>query len=156
MKMELVDKKEPVLRAQTAKISAFDKKLSVLVGDLFTTLEGMEGVGLAAPQVGKSVSLAVIEYTRGKEDDPQEVKDIPKTVLVNPKITWRSKEIEVQKEACFSLPGVEIDVARPKKIHLVFQDESGKREKIKAKGFFARAIQHEVDHLNGILIIDYK
>ena len=144
-----------MLRERTKKIEKFDNELQVLVDDLFKYLEGLEGVGLAAVQLGYPISLTVLEYCRTKKDE-KEIPDIPKTVLINPKILWRSKDMDVKIEACFSLPKIEIEVPRYKKIHLEYQDETGKRHKIKAKGFLARVIQHEVDHLNGKLICDYK
>jgi peptide deformylase len=154
--MELIDPSNPILRQKASQIQAFDQKLAIFVNELFGKLETMEGVGLAAPQIGTSLAVAVIEYTRKKEDDPKEVKDIPKMALINPKVIWCSKDKELQTEACFSLPKEEVDVLRHKKIHIEYQDVSGKRKKLKAKGFLARALQHEIDHLNGILIIDYK
>lgn len=154
--MELIDQNNPILRQKAEQIQAFDQKLALFVNELFAKLETMEGVGLAAPQIGVPSAIAVIEYTRKKDDDPKEVKDIPKTALVNPRIVWCSKDKELQTEACFSLPKEEVDVLRHKKIHIEYQDPSGKRKKLKAKGFLARALQHEIDHLNGILIIDYK
>lgn len=152
--LELIDKDNQILRQEAQKINTPNKKVLNLIDQLFIKLATLEGVGLAAPQVGESIALAVISYKRKKDD--KDIPDIPKTVLINPVICWRSKDTEVQSEACFSLPKVEVTVPRHKKIHLEFIDESGKRRKMKAKGFLARAIQHEVDHLNGILITDYK
>lgn len=150
--VELVPKENPVLRQKTEQVKDFDS-VGFLVDELFNKLENLEGVGLAAPQIGKSISAAVLKYTR-KKDDKANISDIPETVLFNPKIIWRSKEKELQTEACFSLPKQEFEVERYKKIHIEYNTKSGKREKLKAKGLFARAIQHEIDHLNGILICD--
>ena len=153
--MNLVDSNNPILRQQAKKVEKFDKELLVLVDEMFNFLGGLEGVGLACVQVGIPKSLAVLEYNRIDKDE-KDVQSIPKTVLINPKIVWKSKDQDIKIEACFSLPKVEVQVPRYKKIHLEYQDETGKRHKIKAKGFYARAIQHEIDHLNGVLICDYK
>ncbi len=150
--VELVPKENPVLRQKTEQVKSFDS-VDVLIMELFNKLENLEGVGLAAPQIGKSLSVAVLKYTR-KKDDKADASDIPQTVLINPKIIWRSREKELQTEACFSLPGEEFEVARYKKIHVEYQNKFGKREKLKARGLFSRAIQHEIDHLDGILICD--
>ncbi|MFH1855387.1 MAG: peptide deformylase [bacterium] len=150
--VELVPKDNPVLRKKTEQVKDFDS-VDFLVDELFNKLETLEGVGLAAPQIGKSLSVAVLKYTR-KKDDKADISDIPETILINPKIIWRSKERELQTEACFSLPKQEFEVLRHKKIHIEYNARSGKREKLKAKGLFARTIQHEIDHLDGILICD--
>lgn len=154
--MELVKADEKILKEKSKEISKFDQEITNLIEQLFTKLETLEGVGLAAPQVGIPLKITVIEYTRKKDDDDKEIKDIPKTALINPRIVWCSKDRDTKTEACFSLPKVEIEVSRYKKIHVEFQDEKGKKKKIKARGFLARAMQHEIDHLNGILITHYK
>ncbi len=153
--MELVEFENPILRKEANKIEKFDNELILLAEEMFKMLEGLEGVGLAAPQIGKPIKLAVIEYAR-KEKDDKDIPDIPKTVIINPRICWKSKDTELQTEACFSIPKKEFSVPRHKKIHLEYFDTSGKRQKIKAKGFLSRVIQHEIDHLEGRLICDYK
>lgn len=153
--MELVDFNNPILRKVSKKVESFDNDLSILVQEMFKKLATLEGVGLAAVQVGEPIQLAVLEYNRTDKDE-KDVPSVPKTVLINPKIVWKSKDTDLQVEACFSIPGKEYPVTRYKKIHLEFFDETGKRHKMKAKGFLARAIQHEVDHLQGKLICDYK
>ena len=152
--MELVTKDAKVLRQKSKTVSKVDKKIVDLVESLFEKLETLEGVGLAAPQIGTPYQVAVIEYTH--KNDEEEPQDIPKTALINPRIVWCTKDKETKTEACFSLPKTEVAVPRFKKIHVEYVDESGKKKKIKAKGLLARAIQHEIDHLNGILITDYK
>jgi len=155
--MELVDQSNPVLRQKAQAVTEFSESLNKLVNELFLKLSTLEGVGLAAPQIGSSVAVAVIEYQRKDSDqDDKIIRDIPRTILINPRITWASKDTDVQKEACFSLPKQEVEVSRFKKIHVEYQDLTGKKAKLKAKGFFARVIQHEIDHLNGILICDFK
>jgi peptide deformylase len=152
--MDLIESSNPILHEKTKPVEKFDKELLILVENLFQYLEGLEGVGLAAVQVGVPTCVAVLEYTR-QEKDEKEMQSIPKTVLINPKITWKGKDQDIKIEACFSLPKFECKVPRYKKIHLEYFDEVGKRHKLKAKGFLARVIQHEIDHLDGKLINEY-
>ncbi|MBU0670551.1 peptide deformylase, partial [Patescibacteria group bacterium] len=105
-----------------------------------------DGIGLAAPQIGQSIQLCVI----GKSAVPNG-KDL---ILINPKITYYSKKTTLAEEGCLSLPGVEADVERPAKIRLKGVDKNGEKITLKAKGLFARVLQHEIDHLEGILFID--
>ena len=113
-----------------------------LILDMEKTMQEKDGVGLAAPQVGKNIQLAVIKTDQGT------------LVLINPKILRRSLKKEEMEEGCLSLPEIFGLVKRPIKIKLTALDASGKKMKFVATGYFARVIQHEVDHLNGILIID--
>lgn len=153
--MELVEFNNPILRQKAKDVDKFSPELNILIDEMFQKLEGLEGVGLAAPQIGVSIQLTVIEYNRSDKDSA-DIPSIPKTVLINPKIVWKSKDTDIQTEACFSIPGKEYPVPRFKKIHLEYFDQTGKRHKIKAKGFLSRVIQHEIDHLAGKLICDYS
>ena len=103
------------------------------------------GVGLAAPQVGISQQIIVINTD----------KNINALALINPQILARSTSTEEDTEGCLSLPGVSLKINRARKISVAFQDEFGHPREIKAKGLTARVLQHEIDHLNGILITDY-
>lgn len=115
--------------------------LQKLTTEMFLTLEENNGVGLAAPQIGKSYQIAVILAAN---------QDL---IIINPEITFLG-EFREMEEGCLSLPGEVYLVKRAKKIHLKYFDLDGKKQKIKAKGLLAEVIQHEVDHLNGILICD--
>lgn len=134
---------DKILRRQSAKIKKIDKKIKRLILDMGKTMLVNEGVGLAAPQVGESIRLIVVN-----------TKDGP-LALINPKITRRSWSKELGEEGCLSLPDFRANIKRSKKINVIYLDKDATKIKIKAEGLLARVIQHEVDHLNGILIIDY-
>jgi len=155
--MEIVKLPQQVLKQKTQNITEFNEELRALSAKMFVDMEKSEGLGLAAPQIGISKNIAVIGYTptEAKKKKYPDLVEIPKTVLVNPKITWKSKEYSLEKEGCLSIPEIEYDVPRAKKIHVEYFDENGNRKKLKAKGFLARVIQHEIDHLNGTTISDY-
>lgn len=129
-----------------------------MIGRMWRTLDEASGVGLAAPQVGKSISLAVIGFEPSKKmlEKHPDIKSVPKKVLINPKIMWNSPDKSVEKEGCLSCGKLEIEVPRYKKIHVEHLDKKGHKRKIKARGYMARIIQHETDHLDGRLITDYK
>lgn len=139
----LTGKDHPLLRAKTKKIPKVTKEILKLIKDMQETMAKAEGVGLAAPQVGQSLRLCLAMV---------EGKLIP---LINPKITWKSKEMYVDQEGCLSLPGIWLDITRSKEIVLTYTDHKGKPQEKKLMDFSARVVQHEVDHLDGILIVDY-
>jgi len=155
--MKIIKAPNPILKKKTKDVKKIDAEVSALIDNMFTALEKL-GVGLAAPQVGKSLNLAVIGFKPTDEQlkENPDLTEIPKLVLINPKICWKSKDIGLEKERCISVENLEISVPRNKKIHLEYQDEEFKKSKIKARGYLARIIQHEIDHLNGKLISDYK
>lgn len=133
---------EPILRQKTKKVSTFDASLHRLLDDMLETMRDAPGIGLAANQVGVPLRVAVIEL----EDRVTE--------LVNPQIVKSSGEI-VDWEGCLSIPGFVAEVARAAKVTVKAQDRHGKEFRIKGEELLARALQHEIDHLNGILYIDH-
>jgi len=142
----------PILRKVAEPIDANYKNLDKLVSDMFETMYKAEGVGLAAPQVNKSIRLIVIDATPFSEDDPK-LQDFKK-VIINPKILEFIGEEEIFNEGCLSLPGVREDVARPPKIHIVYYDENFKEYDEVWDGIKARIVQHEYDHLEGKVFVD--
>jgi peptide deformylase len=139
---------QSVLRQKAAKVTNFDDALHALIADMFETMHGAIGIGLAAPQVGVSKAVAVLEYI----DDEDVI--IPRTVLVNPRVTWSSAQTSTDEEACLSIPGVAGNVKRPREIRVKAENEYGETITIEADGLYARALQHEIDHLNGVLFTD--
>jgi peptide deformylase len=141
---------EPVLRRKAHKITTFDKDLQTLVDDMIETMREAPGVGLAAPQIGISSRLIVIEY--GDDED----EDAPKKlyVVVNPEIIQASEEKEVGVEGCLSVPSLVGEVERHMQITVKGMNRRGQPVRIKAEGWLARIFQHEIDHLDGILYTD--
>ncbi|MEJ7841449.1 MAG: peptide deformylase [Rubrobacter sp.] len=133
---------DPVLKTRAAPVREFDETLQRLTEDMLTTMREREGVGLAANQVGRlrRVLVAAIE-----EDE---------YAVVNPKIEDSSEESELFAEGCLSIPGIHVEVERPTAVTVSGQDLSGKPIRLKADGLLARVLQHEIDHLNGVLILD--
>lgn len=141
-----------ILTRATTPVEQFDAELTQTIDRMVASMREASGVGLAAPQVGLGKRLAVIEYRPGAEE--KDVAAIPLTVLVNPRITDRSAEIAEATEGCLSLPGLELAIERATSVTVEYQDTSGAPKTLVAKQFFARIMQHELDHLDGVLILD--
>ena len=135
---------DPVLKSRATPVDRFDDALSAQVARMGGLMNDALGVGLAAPQIGLSQRLLV--YRVGQ--------DAPLIALVNPEIEWTSDEEEPAEEGCLSIPGVAVDVERPVHVRVRAQDETGARRLVEASGLEARVIQHEIDHLDGVLILD--
>lgn len=135
---------DPVLKSRATPVDQFDEALRAQVARMGGLMNDALGVGLAAPQIGLSQRLLV--YRVGQ--------DAPLIALVNPEIEWTSEEEEEFEEGCLSIPGVAVDVERPVHVRVRAQDEAGAERVVEASGLEARVIQHEVDHLNGVLILD--
>jgi len=148
---EIVTVPDAVLRRKARPVTDFGPDLQRLVDDMIETMRAAPGVGLAAPQVGVSQRVIVVEYP---EDDEQE--DSPKKlyVVINPEIKEMSSETEVGVEGCLSIPGVQGEVERSLAITVRGYTRRGQPIKIKVKGWTARIFQHEIDHLEGILFTD--
>jgi peptide deformylase len=135
---------DPVLRSRALPVERFDGALLEEVRRMGQLMHDALGIGLAAPQVGVMHRLFVYRV------DPE----APVTALVNPKLEWVSKETEAMDEGCLSLPGVLVEVDRPVQVRVRAQDERGEPVTVEASGLEARVIQHEIDHLDGVLILD--
>ncbi len=142
----------PVLRKKAQPIDPNFEGLQELIKDMYDTMYNAEGVGLAAPQVNKSVRLIVFDSTPFQEDEPTLINF--KKVLINPEILeFIGEEIDFN-EGCLSLPGIREDVVRPEKIRIKYQDENFNSYEEIWEGIVARVVQHEYDHLEGKLFID--
>lgn len=134
---------EKFLRQPTKEVAdVSDPKIQNLLEEMYKIMKQFYGVGLAANQIGENYQIIVIEYENKKY------------FLINPKITKASKKITVEEEGCLSLPKIIALVPRSQKVNVEALNETGKKIKIKAKNMLARILQHEIDHLNGILMID--
>ncbi len=135
-----------VLRARGEAIPSVGKELSPLFADMVETMYAEGGVGLAAPQIGVSRQIAVI--------NPEPGNDATLLKMVNPRIVASSDELETIEEGCLSVPGIRGEVARHAWVEVVYRDEKGVERSLRAEGLLARIVQHELDHLNGVLFID--
>ena len=147
--LKIITFPDPGLVNRTKQISSVDVNVKKLIVQMRETLKSANGIGLAANQVGQSIQLAIIENNR------TESEIIPFTVIINPKILSASRDITIESEGCLSLPEISVRVPRSNLIKISALDEYGNMRIIKARGLFSRVIQHEIDHLNGILITDY-
>ena len=137
---------DPVLRQKAKRVKNIDGSLQKLIDDMIETMRATSGVGLAAPQVGVSLRLAVIEIP-----PPESIGPI---VLINPEIVSRFGDRDVE-EGCLSLPGFRGNIKRSVTVVVKAKDRHGKEIKVKADGLLAEALEHELDHLNGMLYIDH-
>ena len=145
---------DPVLKRKARPVHKFDKNLQTLLDDMVETMRDAPGVGLAAPQIGLSERIIVIEYYERDEDE--EVEAAPKKVwaLINPEIVKTSDERLMGVEGCLSIPGLVGEVERHAEVHVKGLNRHGRPMKVKAKGWLARIFQHEIDHLNGVLFTE--
>jgi len=151
---KIVTLPDPVLRRKAHAVTKFDKNLSTLIDDMVETMREAPGVGLAAPQIGLSERLLVIEYHEREEDEENE--EAPKKVwaVINPEIVKASEETIMGVEGCLSIPGLLGEVERHAEVQVKGLNRHGKPMKVKAKGWLARIFQHEIDHLNGVMFTD--
>jgi peptide deformylase len=163
---QIITLPDPVLRRKAKAVTNFGKELQTLIDDMIETMREAPGVGLAAPQVGISERLAVIEYA--EEDEDEEVETVhedaeatpkppkPKQlfVLINPEIVKASEEKVMGIEGCLSIPGLLGEVERHEALQVKALNRHGKPVKLKVEGWLARIFQHEIDHLNGVVFTD--
>ena len=147
-KYKILIEPDPILRQKCEPIDIVDDELRKLMKDMLETMYKAPGIGLAAIQLGILKRVVVIDISKDSE------KKNP-LFLVNPEITFKSKKTSTFEEGCLSLPGQYAEIERPAECHLQYLDFHGKKKEIKADGLLSTCIQHEVDHLDGVLFIDY-
>src|SRR5215471_19787167 len=136
------------LRQVSRPVAEIDADIRGLIGDMFDTMYEAPGIGLAAVQVGVPSRIVVMDLSkRENEAEPK--------VFINPEITWSSDEKSLYEEGCLSIPDIHEDVERPARVKVKYLDLDGKPHEEDAEGLFATCIQHEIDHLNGVLFIDH-
>jgi len=136
-----------VLRQPAKRIAKVDDSIRQLAREMLETMYSSNGIGLAAPQVAVNKQLIVIDCEPDKPENPP-------LILINPQIIGYSPELCKAEEGCLSIPDVFLDVIRPQAIEVSYKDEQGKPRKLQANGLLARVIQHEMDHLNGVMFVD--
>ena len=136
-----------VLRQPAKRIAKVDDHIRKTIKEMLQTMYSADGIGLAAPQVGINKQLIVIDIALDRPDKPP-------LVLINPKITKSGSKLCNAEEGCLSIPGVYLEVTRPDEIEVSYRNKHGKPCKLKATGLLSRVIQHEMDHLNGVMFVD--
>ena len=147
-KRPIIIEPDPILRKKSQSFEKVDKEVQRLMDDMLETMYSAPGIGLAAVQVGILKRAIVIDIS--KQDE--EKKPI---FLINPEIIYKSEKTSVYEEGCLSLPGHFAEIERPTECHIRYIDYFGKTKELKADGLLSTCLQHEVDHLNGVLFVDY-
>ena len=138
---------DPLLKSVSKPVKQITGEIKKLLNDMLETMYKAPGIGLAAVQVGVPIRAVVIDISRDEKKNP--------LLLINPKITWRSEETSIYEEGCLSIPNQFAEIERPASCKVEFLDLEDKKKEIKASGLLSTCLQHEVDHLNGILFVDY-
>jgi peptide deformylase len=146
--LPIITAPDPRLKIKAKPVARVDAKVRRLMDDMLETMYHAIGIGLAAPQVGAAQRVLVIDVAREGEK-PQPMR------IANPEILWRSEETMIANEGCLSLPEHYADVARPKAIRLRYLDHENEIREIEAEGLLATCLQHEIDHLDGVLFVDH-
>jgi len=137
-----------ILKTKTRRVGPADAEaVRALVPRMFATMYRAPGIGLAAPQVGVGLAVTVVDLMPDEKPAP--------LVLINPEIVAASAELATREEGCLSLPGQYAEVARPARVKVRYEDQAGARREIEAEGLLAACLQHEIDHLNGVLFVDH-
>lgn len=142
--MIVTGKDSPILRTKTKEVKKITKEIKTLVEAMKETTVEANGAGIAAPQVNRTERICIAQIAKKL------------TPLINPDILWRSSEKETMEEGCLSLPNIWIQVERPLEIVVKYTSLTGRERELKLSGFDARVVQHEVDHLEGVLIVDHE
>lgn len=150
----------PVLKKPAEPVAAVTDEIRTLIKDMFETMYATRGIGLAAPQVGHSLRVLVmdVEQSGGESGEDGEVPPLAPgkpIAVINPEIVWSSDEQNVYEEGCLSIPGQYAEVERPEKVRVKYLDENGQPQEMEADGLLATCVQHEIDHLDGVLFVDH-
>lgn len=138
----------PVLKQKAKPVDKVDARIAKLMDDMVETMYAAKGIGLAAPQIGILERVIVVDVHE-KDEKPNPIR------LANPEIVWKSDETSVCEEGCLSVPDQYAEVTRPSSVRVRYLDETNETREIEADGMLATCIQHEIDHLNGVLFVDY-
>ena len=139
---------DPILRKKSTKLETIDDSIRKLLDEMLQTMYNAPGIGLAAVQIGILKRIVVIDVSK-KEEEKKPL------FLINPEITYQSKETSIYEEGCLSLPGHFAEIERPAKCKINYINYYGKKDELEAEGLLSTCVQHEIDHLNGVLFIDY-
>jgi peptide deformylase len=145
---EIIKLPDPRLRLVSKPVSGIDDEVRTLVADMFETMYAAPGIGLAAIQVG--IPQRVVTLDLAKKDEPKNPQ-----IVINPEILWSSEERGIYEEGCLSIPELYEEVERPAQVKVRYHDLDGKQHEVEASGLLATCLQHEIDHINGVLFIDH-
>ncbi len=149
----------PVLRTKSERVETVTDQIRALADRMLGIMYTAEGIGLAAEQIGQTESVFVLDIPPQADKNEQGVPNNPSVnmplVFINPEVIGSSPETDTKDEGCLSFPKLYVPVTRPKEVVVRFQDRNGNEQMLNAKGLLARAIQHEMDHLNGVLLFDH-
>ncbi len=146
--LPIIKAPDPRLKRHCKAVGAVDGVVRRLMDDMLETMYGANGIGLAAPQVGVAKRIVVLDLAR-EEEDPAPLR------MADPKIVWSSEEEKIREEGCLSLPDQWADVTRPESVRVSYIDHENEIREIEASGMLATCIQHEMDHLDGVLFVDH-
>jgi peptide deformylase len=147
-KRDIIIAPDPRLKMVCTRVETVDEEITTLMSDMLETMYMAPGVGLAAPQVGVTKRIIVVDAARGEEE-------LTPYKIVNPEIVWSSEEEKIHEEGCLSLPTYYEDVVRPDRIRVRYTDENNTEQELEADGLLSVVIQHEMDHLEGLLFVDH-
>ncbi|HSQ97956.1 MAG TPA: peptide deformylase [Rickettsiales bacterium] len=149
MKLKIVEVPDKLLKQKSNKVEFVDNKIKTLIDNMIETMYKDNGVGLSAVQVGELLRIVVIDVREGEKDKKNPM------VFINPEVIYFSPEKELMEEGCLSVPGQHAEIIRSPKVEVKYQDIDMIEKNLKAEGLLAQCLQHEIDHTNGILYIDY-
>ncbi|WID95318.1 peptide deformylase [Bosea vestrisii] len=144
---------DSMLRKVSAPIGDITPEIRKLAEDMLETMYDAPGIGLAAIQIGEPVRLVTLDVSKKAEEGEEQRRE--PMVLINPEVTWSSRELDTYEEGCLSIPEYYEEVERPARVKVSYRDLDGNAQEIEADGLLATCLQHEIDHLNGVLFIDY-
>lgn len=154
-KLEIITIPEAVLRETCEPVEVVDDSVRAFMDSMLETMYAAPGIGLAAPQVGIARRMVTIDVSKRNSEESEEESNPEPLFLINPQIVWQSEEPSVYEEGCLSIPDYYAEVERPAEVVVQYLNRDGKEIELKADGLLATCVQHEVDHLDGILFIDY-
>ena len=137
----------PLLKSISKPVDKINDEIKILINDMFETMYNAPGIGLAAVQIGTPLRVVVIDSSKGDERKPH--------FFINPNIVWLSDKTSIYEEGCLSIPNQFAEIERPESCRVEYLDLNNKKKEIEASGLLSTCIQHEIDHLNGVLFIDY-
>lgn len=150
MNYKIITVPDPVLRAKAQEVARVDDALRTQMDKMLQTMYDAPGIGLAANQVGLLNRVLVMDLSRRTEEEPA-----APIFMANPQVIWESEDISVMEEGCLSIPEQYADVERPARVRVKYLNYQGKEAELEAEGLLSHCVQHEIDHLNGVLFVDY-